>query len=54
MSYLKAYELKYLKKLTLKDIIGDIEGLEISFDKEDFDDKQSEAIKSDKYLYEYL
>lgn len=49
VSYLKAYELKYLKKLTLKDLIGDIEGLGIQFDKEDFEDpsKQSQLIKSD-------
>jgi len=38
VNFLKAYELKYLKKLTLKDVIGDIEGLGIQFEKEDYED----------------
>ena len=40
VNYLKAYELKYLQKLTLKDLIGDIEGLGITFGKEDFEDSK--------------
>ena len=37
----RVYELKYLQKVVLADIIGDIDSMGIEFNKEDFDEKMT-------------